>query len=436
MTDTLQEFILEHAEDDVSKLLLSATQHKNIDIITAVEQITARRQIKDKLPSWYNDDRLYYPSKLAAEQCSSEKTAIYKQRLVKSEDILCDLTGGLGVDSYFFSQKVKNVTYIERNEKYCNAARYNMNILGVPNVCVLNSNAVELIKNYDSSISSANVFYIDPARRGVGNKRMFAISDCEPDVTKIWTLLLDGSNKNSRDEDAHINTGLHKHNKVIVKLSPMLDLSHVLSKLSGIDEVHVLSVKNDCKELLIVASTGDCCDYDLLEHKSSLSPKNEAEIICINDTSAGTEQSFRFRLSEEHSASISFMEKTGKYLYEPNASILKAGAYKSVALRFGIEKLNVNSHLYSSDSFIESFPGRIFEITEVIPFNNRTCKILATIIPQANITVRNFPLSVDELRKRLRINEGGDIYIFATTLPDNKKVLIKCSKVCSVSDMV
>ena len=388
---------------------------------------------------WHNESRLFYPSVLAAEQCSSERTAIYKQRLVKSDDILCDLTGGLGVDLYFFSQKVRHVIYVEKENEYCDAVQYNMNILGASNVCVVNSDAIELVISNDSSISEANVFYIDPARRGISNKRMFAINDCEPDITKIWNLLPGRREENkeilSSIAEVEIQPELRMPVKIIVKLSPMLDLNHVLSQLPGIDEVHVLSVKNECKELLIVASNADCSDSGLLKHKASFSQKNEAEIICVNYTTAGAEQSFRFKLSEEHSAPISFVEKTGKNLYEPNTSILKAGAYKSVALRFEIGKLNVNSHLYSSDNLISSFPGRIFEIMEVIPFNNRTSKTLAAIIPQANITVRNFPLSVEELRKRLRICDGGEIFLFATTLQHNKKVLIKCCKVCSVTDV-
>ena len=442
MTETLQNFILGHAEDDVSQLLLNASRYKNINIKAAVEQIIARRQIKDKLPSWHNDSRLFYPSTLAAEQCSSEKTAKYKQRLVSSDDVLCDLTGGLGVDSYFFSQKVRHVTYVEQDEKYCDAARYNMEMLGASDVCVVNGNAVELATNNDRRVSDANVFYIDPARRGKSNKRMFAISDCEPDITKIWTFILNGSDKNPRDKEAQMSTGLYKQNKVIVKLSPMLDISHVLSQLPEIDEVHVVSVKNDCKELLIVASSGgDTCSINLSESVAEQRkggrlvdfPKNDAEVFCVNYTSEGTEQLFTFKLSEEHTASVSFATKTGKYLYEPNASILKAGAYKSVALRYGVEKLHVNSHLYTSDDFIPLFPGRIFEIADVIPFGNQSCKNLSSEMPQANITARNFPLSVEDLRKRTRIVDGGDTYLFATILSDNKKVLIKCRKAGIVS---
>ena len=394
ITDTLRNFIREHAEDDLSALLLSASRYKDIDVKIAVGQIRARSQIKDKLPLWHSDERLFFPSTLAAEQCSSEITALYKQRFIKNNDCLCDLTGGLGVDTYFFSQMARSVIYVEKNVEYCDAAQYNMAILGASGVRVINADATDVVLNNDSRLSDANVFYIDPARRGEGNKRLFAISDCEPDLNKIWPVLLE------------------KHCKIIVKLSPMLDITQVLSQLPRVCEVHVVAVKNECKELLVVSSDNE----------------QDTQIYCVNYTSDNEERLFRFSLTDEHSATVCFAERVGRYLYEPNSSILKAGAYKSVAARYNVEKLHVNSHLYTSDHLVSSFPGRIFEVEEVISFNSRVCKDLASQIQRANISVRNFPLSADELRKRTRIADGGDIYLFATTLSDNKKVILKCVK--------
>lgn len=406
MTETLRRFIREHAEDDLSELLLSASRYREVDMKMAVGQIKARMRIKDKLPSWYGNDRLFYPSILATEQCSSELTALYKQQLVQAKDILCDLTGGLGVDTYFFSRKVEAVVYVERDEVYCDAARYNMGLLGASNVCVINGDAVDLIIKNDERIAGVNVFYLDPARRGVGNRRMFAISDCEPDLNQIRPLLWE-------------------RYKVIVKLSPMLDITQVLNQIPEVCEIHVLSVKNDCKELLIITEG--------LPTESRLADLSDRVldpvIVCVNYTADEEKQDFYFRLSDEHSATVRFAGDTSRYLYEPNSSILKAGAYKSVALQYGVKKLHVSSHLYTSDHLISSFPGRAFEITEVIPFSNRICKTLFSEIPQANISVRNFPIPADELHKRMRIVDGGNIYLFATTLSDNKKVLIKCCKV-------
>ena len=398
MTEILRKFIYDHIGDDLSVLLLSASRYRDVDMKVVVGQIKARLHIKEKLPSWYNDDRLFFPSTLAAEQCSSEITAMYKQRFIQSGDCICDLTGGLGIDTYYFSRKARCVIYVEKNEEYCAAAQNNMEILGASGISFINADATDVVTNNDSRITGANLFYIDPARRGEGNKRLFAISDCEPDIIKIWPLLYE------------------KRYGIIVKLSPMLDITQVLAQLAGVDEVHIISVKNESKELLVVSGT-------------VLNENADTQIFCVNYTSGGEEQLFQFSLSDEHSATVRPAERVGHYLYEPNSSILKSGAYKLVALRYGLEKLHVNSHLYTSNNHVSSFPGRIFEVADIIPFGSRTCKVLSSEIPQANLSVRNFPFSVDELRKRMRIDDGGDVYLFATTLSDNKKVLIKCHKV-------
>ena len=396
MSEIFRKFVQEHSGDDPSELLLHASRYQGVDVKAAIIQIKARRQIKDKLPAWYRDERLFFPSTLAAEQCSSEITALYKQRLVQSDDWVCDLTGGLGVDTCSFSQKVRKVTYVERDEACCDAANHNLHLLGVVNVQIIHGDAVETLSNNDGHIVDAEVFYVDAARRGTENKRLFAISDCEPDLMKIISLL----------------PGSYR---MIVKLSPMLDVTQTISQIPDVREVHVVSVKNECKELLIVVSrTSDT-------EKSPI-------IYCVNYASDGTEHTFRFCLQDERNDIASFAQQTGRYLYEPNASILKAGAYKAVALQFDMEKLHVSSHLYTSNRLIKSFPGRIFEITATIPLSSRIYKTLKAAIPKANIAVRNFPLSVDELRKRTHIAEGGDVYLFATTLSDNQKALLKCNR--------
>ncbi|MDR0700087.1 MAG: class I SAM-dependent methyltransferase [Tannerella sp.] len=430
MTDSLRKFIRDHAADDVSTLVLKASRYKSIDLPFAVKQIAARRRVKDKLPLWAVNDRLIFPSVLAAEQCSSEQTALYKQRLVDSEDVIFDLTGGLGVDSYFLSRKARTVVYVERDAEYCETAVYNMKQLEAHNVHVLNSDAVDLFvgntaltakeKPTLADVEQANVFYIDPARRGAGDRRLFAMKDCEPDLTKIWPLLRE------------------KHAKIIVKLSPMLDISRVLLQLPEVTAVHIVSVKNDCKELLAVAGDRDSSNemklHDALILPATLSEgnddtgKSDVKIYCVNFTSSGEEQSFDFGYDEEKTAVVSYAEATGRYLYEPNASILKAGAYKTISSRYGLKKLHVNSHLYTSDTCTPFFAGRIFEVKNVYKFDNRLCRELSARIPQANLSVRNFPLSVDELRKRTRITDGGDVYLFATTLADRNKVLIDCRK--------
>ncbi|MDH6357563.1 RsmD family RNA methyltransferase [Parabacteroides sp. PF5-9] len=390
LTDALKEFIRQHTNDDLNDLLLKASRYPGIDIPFVVDQLSARRQIKEKLPTWYCNEALIFPSKIAAEQCSSEPTAYYKQRLVNSDDHLVDLTGGLGVDTWAFSQKVKKVTYIERFPTYCKAASHNFKHLNASNIQLVEGDATQIIQ----TLNDIDVIYIDPARRKEGNKRAYALQECEPDLISLLPVLFE------------------KAPRIIAKISPMADIRLTSDLLPKTTAIHILSVKNECKELLFV----------LEKNKAVETPF----IHCINFTTANKEESFEFTLIEEQSATAFFIEQTGTYLYEPNASILKAGAFKSVSTQFGLGKIAVSSHLYSSNQLIETFPGRIFQIEEIIPFNNKAIKQFAKNTPQANITVRNFPLSVDELRKRTGIKDGGSIYLFATTTQAKEKIILRC----------
>ncbi len=392
LSEETKQFISEHMAGDLNRLLLSASRYPEIDVPFAVEQIASRRQIKEKLPAWYANPGLIFPAKITTEQCSSEPTALYKQQLVKATDHLCDLTGGLGIDSGYFSRKAERVTYIERFETYCQAARHNFHVLGWNNITILQGDSGQLL----DEVTGVDVFYLDPARRGEGNKRVFALQDCEPDLTVLLPRLFE------------------KAPKVIAKLSPMADIQQVCRLLPHTTAIHVLSVKNECKELLYVLERG----------KIVSSP----EIHCVNITTTGDHQLYLFTPEQEINSPLQLAANPGAYLYEPNSSILKAGAFKSIAQAYGVGKLHPSSHLYTSDQLVAGFPGRIFHITEVLPFNNKLLKGLGRQIPQANLTVRNFPVSVDELRKRSKIKEGGEIYLFATTLRDGEKVIIKSRK--------
>ncbi|MEG0992492.1 MAG: SAM-dependent methyltransferase [Bacteroidales bacterium] len=383
-------FINENLMADPAKLLLSAKKHPELDMQFIADQILSRRQIREKLPEWYAQEQIIIPSRIAAEQCSSFQTAAYKQRLIKGETV-CDLTGGLGVDTFYISKVTRKSFYIERFEAYCEAARHNFGVLGANHIEVMHGDSREI------GIPDVDTIYLDPARRGDANKRLFDLHDCEPDIVSLKGDLL----KNAM--------------RVIVKISPMADITRTLSLLPETTQIHVLSVKNECKELLFV-----------LDRVAEDKP--EPVIYCINYTSDGNEASFQFTTEEEQSGLPEYASEMGAYLYEPNASILKAGAFRSIALRFGLKKLQVNSHLYTSDEMISDFPGRIFKVEEVFEFTSKLSKKLAGEIPKANITVRNFPLSVDELRKKTKIKEGGEVYLFATTLGKETKLLIRCSK--------
>ena len=385
------QFIKEHAADDLARLLLSAAKYPGMDIPFLVDQIAARRQIREKLPSWYENGQLIFPAKIAAEQCSSEQTAAYKQELIGESWTVCDLTGGLGIDSYFLSLKAKHLTYIERFPAYCEAAKHNFSVLGANNITVVNADTAQAV----DTLPEVDAFYIDPARRGESNKRVFALQDCEPDLPGLLPELLKRSPR------------------LIAKLSPMADIQMTLELLPGTTSVHVLSVRNECKELLFVT-----------EREAD---GREPSIRCINFGPDGM-QSFSFTLEEERNAVLVPVSQVGAYLYEPNTSVLKAGAFKQVAVRTGVKKLQVSSHLYTSDQLLPDFPGRRFGVDEVLPFTGKLCKGLSKTIPQANITVRNFPLSVEDLRKRTKIADGGHVYLFATTLADGEKVLVRCSK--------
>ena len=386
LTTSHIQFIKEHATDDLTRLLLSAAKYPGMDIPFLVDQIAVRRQIREKLPSWFENGQLVFPAKIAAEQCSSEQTAAYKQELIGESWTICDLTGGLGIDSYFLSRKAKHLTYIERFPVYCEAAKHNFSVLEANNITIINADAAQVV----DTLPEVDAFYIDPARRGESNKRVF-----EPNLPGLLPALLKRSPR------------------VIAKLSPMADIQMTLELLPGTTSVHVLSVRNECKELLFV-----------VEREAD---GREPLVRCINFGLDGI-QSFSFTLEEERSAVLVPAGQVGTYLYEPNASVLKAGAFKQIAVRTGVKKLQVNSHLYTADHLVSDFPGRRFRVDEVLSFTGKLCKGLSKTIPQANITVRNFPLSVEELRKRTKITDGGHVYLFATTLVDGEKVLVKCSK--------
>lgn len=394
ISDDLRRFIREHADDDVRTLLLAAARYPGVDVPLAVIQIEAHRRIREKLPAWYAvRDRLLFPSRMAVEQCSSEPAARYKQRLVSDgARCLCDLTGGLGVDTAHFAARVPQVIYVERDRPTFEAAVHNFASLGIGNVEGVNSSAAEALEG----LPTVDVCYIDPSRRGAGDRRLFALSDCEPDLERLLPTLLS------------------KAPKVIAKLSPMLDLQHTLTQLPGTSDIHVLSVRNECKELLFVVRRGH-----------TAAPR----IHCVNLTAGGREQTFCFTPDEERTAPLRLASSVASYLYEPNAAILKAGAFRLVAARMGIDKLHADSHLYTSSVEVTGFPGRCFRVDEVMPFGRALCRTIARTVPRANIAVRNFPLSADALRGRLKVADGGDAYLFATTLSDGRRVVVRCVRI-------
>ena len=383
-------FIEENRKADVRSLALQAKKYPEVDMAMAVVQIAGRQIAEAKIPSWYRVEGLLYPKHLSMEQCSSEATALYKTGLVEGETF-ADLTGGFGIDCSFLSRKFKQADYVERQAELCELAGHNFPLLGL-DIGVHNEDGVDYLKR----MQPVDCLYLDPARRDGHGGKTVAISDCEPDVSALEELLVE------------------KAKTVMVKLSPMLDLSLALKSLKHVQEVHIVSVNNECKELL------------LLLRKSAVS--SEIQIHCEQIVNSCEHQHYAFTLSEEHTSECPLAEAVGAYLYEPNASILKAGAYRSLTQAYPVEKLHASSHLYTSAHFIEDFPGRRFKVEAVSGFGKKELKEFMQGMEKANLTIRNFPSSVAELRKRLKLKEGGEDYLFATTLADESKVLIKCRK--------
>ena len=387
MNDKTRDFIEQNLNADIRQLALKGCRDKDVDIDVAIRQIAGRQTARRKLPSWAALDGILYPPHLNMEQCSSEQAARYKAGVctrLSSPTSLVDLTGGFGVDFAFMSQAFDEATYVERNSELFAISSANMKILA-PKAKCLNEDGLEVLHRLDH----VSMIFMDPARRDNHGARTYGISDCTPNVLEIKDELL------------------QKADVVMLKLSPMLDWHKAISDLGEqyIKEVHIVSVQNECKELLIV-----------MQQQSAEPPT----VYCVNDDSV-----FSYHPSSISSNHISHHSSL-IYLYEPNASIMKAGCFAEIEQAFEVSQLAPNSHLFASDQAIADFPGRKFRVTAVTSMNKQELKQALKDIRQANIAVRNFPMSVADLRKRLKLSEGGNDYIFATTLTEGKKVLIIC----------
>ncbi len=398
MNTATRDFIESHLKDDVRQLALQKFPD-DVDKMLVLNQIEARQLLSKKVPSWASNPDLLFPKHLSIEQCSSELTAKYKASIISGGDTFVDLTGGLGIDSYFLSEKFKTSYYIENQKELCDLAEHNFGVLG-RKITVVNSDAESFLNDLTSRRDNACVvLYLDPARRDVYNRKMVSLHDCSPDVVDLQNVLL----KNSKN--------------ILIKSSPMLDISLITNELQNISEIHMVSVKNECKEILIKIEPG--FDGEIKYYCVELQPVGTRHALSPQD-----EMVFQFVESEEKSAIPSFSSTVKKYLYEPNSSLMKSGAYKLISQRFGIEKLHVNSHLYTSDNLISDFPGRIFEVVGFAPFNKKIKKELLKDITEASVATRNFPLSTNDLRKNLNLKESDKNFVFGTTLIGEKKVVI------------
>ena len=390
MNEETRQFILEHIDDDIHQLALQSGKFPLIDISLAIRQINGKQKIKSKIPSFFRNEDILYPAQLSLEQSSSESTAKYKSTLCEGKS-LTDLTGGFGVDCYFLSQRFEQVSYVEQNTELCEIAGHNFKVLGCPNIEIHNTTSEKFL----TEMLHSDWIYIDPARRSESGKKTVLLSDCEPDVSALSKLLQ------------------QKASKVMIKLSPMLDITAALRELSDTSDIHVISVDNECKEILLI-----------LNSISNENPK----IKTINISKNKTFQIFECNSEKESACKIEYSSSVEKYLYEPNSSVMKSGLFKSVGSSFSLSKLHVNTHLYTSLEHKTDFPGRVFEVVKIWGNTKQELKELALKIPKANISVRNFPLTVEEIRKKIKIKDGGEIYLFACTLADGKKAIIECRK--------
>jgi len=391
MNPETKEFISTHLNADVHQLALQAGRFPLVDMALAIRQINGMQKIKTKVPLFYTTNEILYPAQLSLEQSSSQSTATYKSTLCEGNS-LADLTGGFGIDCYFMSAHFKQVSYIERQTELCELASHNFKVLGRNHIEIFNQNT----ETFLPEMQAVDWIFIDPARRGTGGKKVVLLSDCEPDVSALSALLL------------------KKAANVMVKLSPMMDISAALRDLPQTTEVHIVAVENECKEVLLIL------------RKNNEKP---LQVFTINFGKNAHQQLFRFDAHEESNATSKLSSEVGKYLYEPNAAVMKSGGFKLIGNYFGLSKLHDNTHLYTGNELLLKFTGRIFNVNKVWENSKLSLKQLTKEQPKANISTRNYPVSVDELRKKLKIKDGGETYLFACTLANEEKVIIECKKV-------
>ncbi len=387
----VQEFINSNIGNNISKLALQKNPFPEMDYLMILNQIAAKTKAKEKLPTFFNDDNIIYPSKISVEQTSSEKTAKYKSEIVFGE-FLIDLTGGFGVDDLYFSKKIKNIIHCEINNELSKIVSHNFECLNIKNISCLNGDSKDILKTFE--IFSKQVFdwiYIDPSRRNDAKGKVFMLKDCLPNVPENLSFYFKYSNN------------------ILIKTAPILDISAGLLELSNVKTIHIVAVENEVKELLWIIEKGFV---------------GQIEIKTINITKNNQEK-FDFEWNKKQQKPIYGMPK--KYLFEPNASIMKSGGFDELALQFGLDKLHNFSHLYTSDKKIV-FSGRVFEIDICIPYNKIEMKKHFES-QKANITTRNFPENVEEIRKKFKIKDGGNRYCFFTTNANDEKIVLICTKI-------
>ena len=411
--NSIEEFIKSHLNDDPYELALQAAKYPEVDMQYVATQIRGWQTARRKLPLWAETEGIIYPAHISMEQCSSQKAAQYKAAIIarwlshRQQDangggkptIMADITGGFGVDPVMLGKLFDKVIYVEQNEELCRIACHNFPLLGLNNVEIINQTCEQALE----SLPHCDLIFLDPSRRDKNGDRTIFVEDCTPNILEIQDKLRQNADK------------------VMVKVSPMFGGETLFRSCFNMEKLYIVSVNDECKEILVMMRGG----YEKMPRRTS-----DEVIHCVNLTNKGT-QSLVFTREEELSTQALVAQPAdmaiGHYLYEPNASLMKGGAFRIISQKYHVRQLHNNTHLFTSPILVDDFPGRTFRITGMYSLNKKDCKQLHAI-GKANIAVRNFPLSANDLRKRLKLAVGGDTYIFAVTLADESKAVIQCTR--------
>ena len=430
------DYILANRQRRIEEVALELSRHPELDAQHVLRQIEGWQRLHTKVSRWAEADGMLYPPRLALEQCSGQPAAEYKARLVSrimaeadgapstagaptsaatpphtlANLGMADLTGGMGVDFSFMAPLFSRATYVEQRPELVEAARHNFPLLGLGHATILHGDGVAHL----SAMAPVGLIYLDPARRDAHGGKVVQIEDCEPDIATLLPLLR------------------QKSRYTLVKLSPMLDLHRAMATLSGISEAHVFASGGECKELLLLFGPTPDATGNPAPGTCPPASAGGPRIVCSDETTTLT-----FTLDSEANARCDYAPAAsiapGACLYEPGPAVMKAGAFRTVAERYGLDKLHPNTHLYLSPTPVGGFPGRTFAVTRTYGFSKSDLRALAADLKaeggKANLTIRNFPSTVAELRKKLKLREGGSTYLFATTDGDGKKIIVSCKKI-------
>jgi len=392
-SDKFFQFVQDHLQEDPALLLLKQAKIAGLDLKEAVQQIAARQKLASKLPEWVADPKVLFPASLSLEQSSSELTAKFKAKNIAGRTLI-DLTGGLGVDTFYMGQKFDQVVYLERQEALATLAEHNFSILNPSETqyLVLAGDSLSYLKESENTY---DWLYVDPARRGANNSKLYKLSDCEPDILGNWELL--------KKRSSHI----------MVKASPMLDVKGVLNEIPDIQEVHIVAVRNEVKEVLLLWNSG----------------REAVPRINAVDLKAGGEAIFTFTYDQEERTVADYLLPQ-RYLIEPDAAIMKAGGFRCFASTYGLYKLHPNTHLYTTSVFPAGIMGRVFEVVQELKLDK---KVLKHAFPsgKVNVLVRNHPLKPDMLKKKYGLKDGGEDFLLATTTIDGKTRAYWCRRIAS-----